>query len=167
MKDKTTNINVLKNSEQPEIFRQKVKKNRLLLFAAISAVLLTSCAAPSSTDSSGASSTEEIPVESSQAPGAKETVSQANALKAAKTYLNFTAFSKKGLIEQLEFDGYEKADCVYASDAIKADWNAQAAKAGETYLSITAFSKNGLIEQLEFDGYTKEQARYGATANGL
>ena len=26
MKDKTTTINVLKSSEQPEIFRQKVKK---------------------------------------------------------------------------------------------------------------------------------------------
>lgn len=167
MKDKTPNINVLEASGQLENFRQKVKKTRLLLLAVVSAVVLTSCATPSSTDSSGASSTEEIPVESSQVPGAKETVSQANALKAAKNYLSFTAFSKKGLIEQLEFDGYEKADCIYASDAIKADWNAQAAKAGENYLSFTAFSKNGLIEQLEFDGYTKEQARYGATANGL
>jgi hypothetical protein len=167
MKDKTPNIDVLEDSGQLENFRQKVKKTRLLLLAAISAVVLASCATPSSTDSSGSSSTEEVPVENSQVPGAKETVSQANALKAARNYLNLTAFSKKGLIEQLEFDGYEKADCIYASDAIKADWNAQAAKAGKNYLSFTAFSKNSLIEQLEFDGYTKEQARYGAAANGL
>lgn len=97
----------------------------------------------------------------------KETVAQSNARRAAGSYLSLTAFSRSGLIEQLEFEGYSKADATYGVDAQNADWNANAAKAAKSYLSLTSFSRSGLIEQLEFEGYTPAQAAYGATAVGL
>lgn len=97
----------------------------------------------------------------------KATTSQQNAVKSAETYLDTTAFSKSGLVEQLKFDGYSKADAKYAANHVDVDWNEQAAKSAETYLDTMGFSRSGLIEQLEFDGYTKEQAKHGADAVGL
>jgi len=146
-------------------YSRKSLKKSSIIFLFIATLALTSCASPSTSESSEPTqSSEEDGVSNKQPSG---TVSEANALKAGKNYLNFTAFSKKGLIEQLEFDGYSNQDATYAAGAIEVDWNEQAAKAGKNYLSFTSFSKKGLIEQLEFDGYTKEQAKYGASANGL
>jgi hypothetical protein len=102
-----------------------------------------------------------------KASSSKETVAQSNARRAAGSYLALTAFSRSGLIEQLEFEGYSTADATYGTDAQKADWNAMAAKAAKSYLALTSFSRSGLIEQLEFEGYTPAQAAYGATAVGL
>jgi hypothetical protein len=98
---------------------------------------------------------------------AKETVAQSNARRAAGNYLALTAFSRSGLIEQLEFEGFSTADATYGTDAQNADWNAMAAKAAKNYLTLMAFSRSGLIEQLQFEGYTAAQAAYGATAVGL
>lgn len=94
------------------------------------------------------------------------TMGQENALGSAKNYLDYTAFSYSGLINQLEFDGYSNEDATFATDNCGADWNEQAAKSAESYLEYTSFSREGLIQQLEYDGYTAEQAEYGATAVG-
>lgn len=93
------------------------------------------------------------------------TTSQKNALRAAQNYLRTMPFSHKGLVGQLEFEGYAHDDAVYAADNCGADWNEQAAKSAKNYLDIMPFSKDGLIEQLEFEGYTHDQAVYGAKAN--
>ena len=98
---------------------------------------------------------------------AAETVSQKNAIRSAENYLNFTAFSKSGLIDQLEYEGYSNADATYAVDNIEVDWNAQAVKAAQNYLDFTAFSRSGLIDQLEYEGYTTEQATYAVDQVGL
>lgn len=95
------------------------------------------------------------------------TKSQANALKRANQYLNYTAFSYKGLVEQLEFEQFSHEDAVYAADWCGADWNQQAAKKAQQYLDYTAFSRGGLIDQLEFEGFTHDQAVYGVDAVGL
>jgi hypothetical protein len=98
----------------------------------------------------------------------KETAGQRNAKRAAENYLEFTAFSRKGLIEQLSSsagDGYSVADATYAVDALHINFNEQAYKAAKNYLSFSAFSRKGLIEQLESaagDQYTHSQAVYGA-----
>lgn len=92
--------------------------------------------------------------------------SASNALRSAKNYLNFMAFSYSGLIAQLEYEQYSRADAVYAADNCGANWNEQAAKKAKDYLSFMSFSKAGLIKQLEFDGFTAEQAAYGAKQNG-
>jgi hypothetical protein len=93
--------------------------------------------------------------------------SQQNAVQKAKDYLDYTAFSRQGLIKQLEYDSFSAEDATYAVDSITVDWNEQAAKKAKDYLDYTAFSHDGLIKQLEYDGFTPEQAEYGTTAAGL
>lgn len=94
------------------------------------------------------------------------TMGQKNALKSAKNYLKFSAFSRVGLINQLEFEGYSTEDATFAVDNCGADWKEQAVKKAKSYLDMSAFSKDGLIKQLEFEGFTSEEALYGVTENG-
>ncbi len=89
-----------------------------------------------------------------------------NALKKAQDYLAFSSFSHKGLVEQLEFEGFTNEEANYGADNCGADWNEQAAKKAQNYLDFSSFSRDGLIEQLEFEGFTHEQALYGVTAVG-
>lgn len=100
-------------------------------------------------------------------PVDKITISQSNALKSAKSYLEYSSFSYNGLIEQLEYEKYSHEDAVYAADNCGADWNEQAAKSAESYLAYSSFSRDSLIEQLEYEGFTHEQAVYGVEQNGL
>ena len=103
--------------------------------------------------------------ESSGAGG--ETVSQANAVESAESYLRFSAFSRTGLIDQLEFEGFSNADATYAVDKVDPDWFEQAAKSAKSYLDFSSFSRQGLIDQLEFEGFTTEEAIYGVEQNGF
>ncbi len=96
----------------------------------------------------------------------KLTMGQKNALRSAETYLNTMAFSREGLIEQLEFEGYSNEEAVFAVDNCGADWKEQAVKSAKTYLDTMSFSREGLIDQLEFEGFTHEQAVYGVEQNG-
>ena len=93
-------------------------------------------------------------------------VEKQNCLKRANGYLNFTAFSRKGLYDQLKYDGYSDAACCYAVNNCGADWYEQAGKRAEGYMQLTSFSRSGLISQLEFDGFTHDQAVYGASCVG-
>ena len=95
-----------------------------------------------------------------------ETVNQQNARQKAESYLNFTAFSRQGLIEQLEYEGFSNIDAEYGADAVNADWMEQAALKAKQYLDSSSFSKQGLIDQLVFEGYTQEEAEYGVSQNG-
>ncbi|RAX50786.1 hypothetical protein DQ353_02805 [Arthrobacter sp. AQ5-05] len=104
---------------------------------------------------------------SAKAEAEAGTVSQQNALRAAESYLEYTAFSRKGLISQLKFEDYSTKDATWAVDRVKVNWNEQAAKAAENYLDYTAFSRNGLVEQLIFEGYTRKQAEHGVSKTGL
>ena len=94
------------------------------------------------------------------------TISQINALKTAKSYLSFQAFSYQGLIEQLEYEKFSHEDAVYGVENCGANWDQQAKKSAESYLSFQAFSYKGLIEQLEYEGFTHEQAIYGTDKCG-
>ena len=91
----------------------------------------------------------------------KVTIGESNALRSAKNYLRTMPFSKEGLKEQLEFEGYSESEALYAVNNCGADWKEQAVKAAKNYLKIMPFSKQELIDQLEFEGYTTEEARYG------
>ena len=92
------------------------------------------------------------------------TVSQRNAVNKGASYLKFSAFSRTGLIGQLEYEGFSLDDATYGTDAQNADWNAQAVKKGASYLKFSAFSRTGLIGQLEYEGFTTEQATFGTDA---
>ncbi len=90
------------------------------------------------------------------------TIGQKNAIKKARSYLDFSAFSRQGLIDQLEFNQFDTADAEFAVDYIGADWKEQAVKKAKSYLDFSAFSYSGLIGQLTFNGFTEEEATYGA-----
>ena len=81
--------------------------------------------------------------------------------------MSISAFSRKGLIEQLEFEGFNTADASYAVDYIQVDWNQQATAKAENYLEFSAFSRSGLIDQLLFEGFTQAQAEYRVSQTGL
>jgi short-subunit dehydrogenase len=109
----------------------------------------------------------------SAVPGSNLTVSQQNAVAAAKQYLQTSAFSKQGLIDQLDSsagDGYSVNDATMAVDSLTVNWDSEAAQAAKQYLQISAFSCQGMIQQLSSsagDQYTQAQAQYGATKVGL
>jgi hypothetical protein len=95
------------------------------------------------------------------------TPGQANALKKAESYLSFSAFSRAGLIKQLEFEGFSNADATYAIDTMNPDWNEQAVEKAKSYLETSSFSRSGLIQQLEYEGFTPAEAEHGVNATGL
>ena len=83
-----------------------------------------------------------------------------NALKSAQSYLEYSAFSKEGLYEQLLYEKYPENASRYAVDNVKADWKEQAVKCAQSYLEYSAFSKEDLYDQLVYEKFTEEQARY-------
>lgn len=97
---------------------------------------------------------------------------QQNAVRSAESYLDFSSFSRQGLIDQLssEFgDQFAVEDATVAVDSLNADWNEQAAESALSYLDLSGFSCQGLIDQLssEFGSqFTVEQATYGANQAG-
>lgn len=110
----------------------------------------------------------EVPKETTEteAPAGEPTLGEKNALQSAKSYLDYSAFSAKGLKEQLEFEGYSSDEAQYAVDHCGADWMEQAALSAKQYMDYSSFSRQALIEQLEFEGFTHEQAEHGAEAVG-
>ena len=94
------------------------------------------------------------------------TMGQQNALRSALQYLNTMAFSKSGLIDQLEYEGYSTEEATYAVENCGADWNEQAAKSAQNYINTMSFSRSGLIDQLIYEGFTREQAEYGVSTVG-
>lgn len=101
------------------------------------------------------------------AAAAAGTVAQRNALRSAEGYLDFKGFSRTGLIQQLEFEGFSTKDATWAVDRVTVDWKEQAAQSAKDYLEFTAFSRSGLVDQLIFEGFTPEQAEYGVSQTGL
>ena len=98
--------------------------------------------------------------------GLNVSTSQRNALRQAKSYLEYSAFSYQGLIGQLEYEKYSTADATWAVDHVGADWNEQAARKAKSYLEFTPFSRDQLIGQLEYDQFTHAQAVYGVDHAG-
>ncbi len=90
------------------------------------------------------------------------TLGQSNALKSAKSYLSYSAFSYEGLINQLKYEKYTHDEAVYAANNCGANWNEQALKSAKSYLNYTSFSYKGLIGQLEYEQFTYSQAKYAA-----
>lgn len=95
------------------------------------------------------------------------TTAQQNAVGSAQGYLDHTHFSRKGLIEQLVFEGYSRRDATRAVDSLSVNYKDQAAGSARSYLESSHFSRKGLIEQLEYEGYTRAQAEYGVRKTGL
>lgn len=94
------------------------------------------------------------------------TLAQRNAVSSAEDYLDFAGFSRSGLLDQLEYEGYAAADAEFAVDYVAPDWNAEAAEKAENYLAYSAFSMEGLADQLAYEGFTAEQVEFALAAVG-
>ena len=96
-----------------------------------------------------------------------------NALESALNYLDFGAFSKQGLIDQLSSsygEGYDLEDAIWAVGQTHADWKKEAVESARNYLSFSSFSRQGLIDQLSSsygEKFTLEEATYAANKVGL
>lgn len=106
-------------------------------------------------------------------PESDLTPSQQNAARSANSYLEFSGFSRNGLIGQLSSeygDQFSVGDATAAVDSLNVDWNLQAVKSAASYLKMSGFSCQGLIDQLSSDygdKYTVAQATFGATQAGI
>lgn len=100
-------------------------------------------------------------------PAPAMTVSQEQAVGTAQDYLDYQSFSRKGLIDQLKFEGFSSKDATFAVDYLKVNWNMQAVGVAKGYLDTQHFSRSGLIDQLEYEGFTHTQAVYGVDKAGL
>ena len=94
------------------------------------------------------------------------TIGEENALRSANSYLSFMCFSREGLIDQLEYEGFTTQEAEFAVDNCGADWFEQAVGCAESYLDSNSFSYEGLVDQLEYEGFTREQAVYGVDRCG-
>lgn len=142
----------------------------ILALAALSAVTPSRNPTPlviPSAEASAKPAVQSAPESTAAPAGPQYTVAQQNAIESAQSYLAFAGFSRSGLIEQLEFEKYSKADATLAVDSLGADWKAEAAESAKSYLNLTSFSRSGLIEQLEFEGFTHAESVYGVTQAGL
>lgn len=101
--------------------------------------------------------TKTVRVEAAAKP---RTISQQNALETAARYLKYSAFSRTGLIRQLEYEKYPTADATWAVDRLAVNWKEQAAKKAQKYLEYSAFSRIGLIKQLEYERYSTADATW-------
>ena len=96
----------------------------------------------------------------SSRPSHTPTRGEQNALDQARSYLDIMAFSRTGLIEQLEYKGYTSSEAEYAAENCGADWYEQAVLKAESYLNVSHFSRAGLIDTLEYAGFTTSEAEY-------
>lgn len=101
------------------------------------------------------------------------TLAMENALSAAEDYLDYSAFSRQGLIDQLSSSygsDFDVEDATWAVDQLGADWKKQAVRAAREYLDYSSFSRQGLIEQLSSSAgskFTVDQAVYAVNQVGL
>jgi hypothetical protein len=136
----------------------------------------TESSSPSAAEEIKPAATEEVKpaiVEPEPEPEAIEepaepdmTMGQQQAVSKGEDYLDMAGFSRKGLIEQLVFEGFSKAEAKFAADHIAPNWKKEAAEKAQDYIDMSSFSRKGLIDQLEFEGFTEAQAKYGAKAVG-
>jgi hypothetical protein len=96
----------------------------------------------------------------------KLTLAQENAIRSAQSYLDFTGFSRTGLIGQLEYEGFSTEDATFAADSAGADWNLEAAESAQQYLDFSSFSREGLYDQLAYEGFLPTEIEYGLAAVG-
>ena len=119
---------------------------------------------------------KELPATEESVPTESFTMSQKNAIDSAKEYLEYSPFSRNGLIDQLSSEygsGFNVEDATFAVDYLEqngfVDWNQQAVKAAQEYLEHSSFSRDRLVDQLSSEygsQFTPEQAEYAADQVG-
>ena len=90
------------------------------------------------------------------------TKDEIKALIEAEDDLEWSNFSRDGLIDWLKEEGFTVSEAEFALSKLDVDWNKQAEQRADSYLMNGAYSYGGLIDQLEYDKFTPEQAKHGA-----
>ena len=115
-------------------------------------------------------STEQKTTESKKTSGSTDEQTAFNkdtSVEKAKWYIKYSAFSQKGLVKQLVFDGFSEDDAEYGAANCEADWSEECAEKAQRYLDYKSFSRDELHDQLEYEGYTESQILYGLAKVGL
>lgn len=120
--------------------------------------------AEATTEEAVATTTQAAPPPPPPPPVNQVSAGQRNAGNKADDYLDISAFSRSGLIKQLEFEGFDTADATAGVDSLEVDWMEQAQKKAKEYVDLSPFSQQGLVEQLSFEGFTQAQAEHGAAS---
>jgi hypothetical protein len=132
---------------------------------------LTACVVEAPPETEPQTQTQQEPTEpkkeEAEPEQPKETTSQEQARISAESYLDMGGFSKKGLVEQLEFEGFSTDDARYAVSAVDVSWEGQAVISAQGYMDMGGFSEESLVEQLAFEGFTEKQARHAASVVGF
>ncbi len=82
------------------------------------------------------------------------------AFQDAQILIQAKAFSRQGLIEQLEVIGHSHDSAEEAADAIETDWNEMALKQAGSLLNLMPLSERGLTGKLSEAGFTEEETEY-------
>ena len=92
-------------------------------------------------------------------PRADTSDSKYSAYVRAKQYLalEYSAFSRQSLIDQLEFEGYNAEEAEYAADAVNADWTEQCLKRAELYRQYARVSDSDMKAYLKHDGFSDRE----------
>jgi len=129
----------------------------------------TTTEAPATTTEAPATTTTTVapaptPTTTTAPPAPAEPIEVTNARRSAESYIDMMPFSRSGLIDQLEFEGYGTDSATAAVDSLAIDYHAQAIRSAESYVEMMPFSHSGLVDQLEFEGYSTDEATHGANA---
>ena len=89
-----------------------------------------------------------------------ETTALENAIESAEEYNKVLAYSKKGIIEKLKYEGFSEDIAECAVKSINANWKENCVRSAYSYLDLSPFSKEELIHQLDYDGFTPEEIDY-------
>jgi hypothetical protein len=111
--------------------------------------------------------TTEAPPPPPETTAPELSVSQEQAIKSAEAYIDYGAFSRKGLIDQLEYEDFTAKEAAYAADHITVNWMTEADQSAAAYLETGSFSHSGLMDQLLYEGFTRAQAAHGVKSVGL
>ncbi|WP_223624029.1 Ltp family lipoprotein [Microbacterium sp. EST19A] len=120
----------------------------------------------STSRAAGSEATEGAAITIVVAEKPKLTLGQQNAIAKAQDYLDYSGFSRTGLIGQLEYEGFSTEDATFGADNAGADWNAEAAEKAADYLNYSSFSRQSLYEQLEYEGFQAAEIEYALSAVG-
>ncbi|QNL30207.1 lipoprotein [Gordonia phage Mariokart] len=124
-----------------------------------------------------APATVELTTETTEEATPSMTPSQEAAVAKARSYLDYSGFSRAGLIDQLTSEygeGFPPADAEFAVSYLEGqgevDWNAEAVEKARSYQEMSPMSRSGLIDQLTSEygeQFTLDQATYAADQLGL
>ena len=133
----------------------------ILLFACVGGGEEPDKSTASDTTNETQEETTEPTAETEPDPLENLSTEERNAYGQAVNYLNYTSFSRSGLIDQLKYEGYSEEACEKAVSLLEeqgeVDWTEQCKKKAQEYLDYTEFSRDGLIDQLEYEGFSDDQ----------